>query len=147
MADIVSKETRSRMMSGIRGKNTKPELLLRKGLFSRGFRFRLHVSDLPGRPDVVLPKWQACVFVHGCFWHGHHCRYFRLPSTNSAFWETKIRGNRARDRNQRRVLAARGWRVFVVYECAFRGKNEAERDRTLDALAEKISAPSARTSA
>src|SRR5690554_2960017 len=100
--DIVDESTRSRMMSAIGGRNTKPEIIVRKFLHARGFRFRLHVKDLPGRPDIVLPKWKACVFVHGCFWHRHaNCRYATTPKTRPEFWAEKFRENVARDqRNQ-----------------------------------------------
>src|SRR3546814_5787277 len=97
MTDIVSPAKRSQMMSGIRGKDTKPELLVRRALHAKGFRFRLHVKDLPGRPDIVLRKHQAVVLVHGCFWHGHDCRYFKPPSTRPEFWLAKIGRNRAND--------------------------------------------------
>src|SRR5262245_6595907 len=97
MADVVSPEVRSRMMSGIRGKNTKPEMVLRRGLHAEGFRFRLHGPALPGRPDLVFPKWSAVIFVHGCFWHRHNCRLFKWPSTKSRFWRAKLTGNVSRD--------------------------------------------------
>ncbi|RYD67576.1 MAG: DNA mismatch endonuclease Vsr [Verrucomicrobiaceae bacterium] len=98
MPEKISPETRSRMMSGIRGKNTRPEITVRSFLHRNGFRFRLHGRDLPGKPDVVLPRWKVAVFVHGCFWHGHiGCRYFKLPKTRAEFWKTKIDGNKQRD--------------------------------------------------
>lgn len=109
------------MMAGIRGKNTKPELLLRKALHSDGFRFRLHDKSLPGRPDLVFPRYKAAVLVHGCFWHGHEgCKYFKVPSTRREFWLTKIEGNRDRDERSRAALEAAGWRTAVVWECATR---------------------------
>ncbi len=107
-------------MSGIRGKNTKPELIVRKGLHRLGFRFRLH-GALPGKPDLVLPRFGAVVFVHGCFWHGHDCRLFRLPSTRTEFWEAKIARNRANDERALAALDELGWRVLTVWECALRG--------------------------
>ena len=120
MVDVVDSSTRSRMMSGIRAKNTRPEIFLRKGLHALGFRFRLHVKDIYGKPDIVLPKYRALIMVHGCFWHGHNCRYFKLPATNTVFWRSKIEGNSQRDRhNLERQLAA-GWRCLVVWECAVR---------------------------
>ncbi|GAB1254795.1 very short patch repair endonuclease [Desulfovibrio falkowii] len=121
MADIVDSATRSRMMSGIRGKNTRPEVLVRSLLHRKGFRFRLQVSTLPGRPDIVLPRYRAVIFVNGCFWHGHDCHLFRLPATRTEFWHSKIENNRNRDRRVREELLAAGWRVGVVWECALRG--------------------------
>ncbi|XZG70281.1 very short patch repair endonuclease [Chitinibacteraceae bacterium HSL-7] len=118
MADIVDKAARSRMMSGIRSKNTKPEMLIRKALHARGFRFRLHVKDLPGKPDLVFPKYKAVIFIHGCFWHGHNCRYFQLPKTREEFWRAKINANQMRDHCQVTSLKQRGWRVLVIWECA-----------------------------
>jgi DNA mismatch endonuclease, patch repair protein len=123
MADIVDAATRSRMMSGIRGTNTRPERHIRRLLHRQGFRFRLHVRDLPGKPDVVLPRFRAVLFVHGCFWHGHSCPLFRLPSTRPEFWKSKIDGNRNNDRHRCAALAASGWRVATVWECALRGPN------------------------
>ena len=121
MADIVDSATRSRMMSGIRGRDTKPEILVRSLLHRQGFRFRLQVRTLPGRPDLVLPRYHAVICVHGCFWHGHDCHLFRLPATRTDFWRSKIEGNRSRDRRVREELLAAGWRVAVVWECALRG--------------------------
>lgn len=120
MTDVVDAATRSRMMSGIKGKNTAPEVMIRKALHARGFRFRIHVSDLPGKPDLVLPKYKAVVFVHGCFWHGHQCRYFKIPQTRPDFWLEKIGKNQLRDDVQVSALRASGWRVLVVWECAVR---------------------------
>lgn len=108
-------------MSGIRGRNTKPEILVRSLLHREGFRFRLHVRELPGKPDIVLPKYRAAIFVHGCFWHGHDCPLYRLPGTRPDFWRNKIDRNRACDRRARDALLAAGWRVAVVWECALRG--------------------------
>jgi DNA mismatch endonuclease, patch repair protein len=121
LPDIVDAATRSRMMSGIRGKNTKPELLVRKALHARGFRYRLHAADIPGKPDLLLPKWRAVIFVHGCFWHGHDCHLFRMPSTRVEFWEAKIARNRARDLEVKKALKELGWRYLVVWECALKG--------------------------
>src|SRR5687768_5572518 len=129
MADIVDPRTRSRMMSGIRGKNTKPELAVRSYLHRRGLRFRLHGRGLPGRPDLVLPRFRAVVFVHGCFWHQHEgCRFAYSPVSNRRFWEAKLRGNAERDRRHAIALAEAGWRVFVVWEC------EIGRPQALDRL-------------
>lgn len=120
MTDIVDKATRSRMMSSIRGKDTKPEILIRKALHGRGFRYRLHASDLPGKPDLVFPRYRAAVFVHGCFWHGHNCNLFKLPSTRTDFWEQKISGNRERDQRQLDELNTKGWKTLVIWECMTR---------------------------
>nr|WP_207623948.1 very short patch repair endonuclease [Rhodobacter calidifons] len=109
------------MMSGIRGKNTKPELALRRALHARGFRFRLHSGKVHGRPDLVLPKHRAVVFVHGCFWHRHKgCRYATVPATRPEFWRAKFDANVARDRTVRTTLLDGGWRVATVWECALR---------------------------
>lgn len=124
MVDVVSPETRSRMMSGIRGKDTIPELIVRKALHSMGFRYRLHAKELPGKPDIVLPKYSAVVFVHGCFWHGHSCPLFKMPSTRPEFWRDKISRNCSNDARAFAALRADGWRVAVIWECALKGKNE-----------------------
>lgn len=119
--DIVDHKTRSRMMASIRAFDTKPELFIRKHLYSLGFRYRLHRKDLPGKPDITLPKYQAVVFINGCFWHGHDCHLFRSPKTNRSFWQEKIAANRARDQKNVSTLRARGWRVVVIWECALSG--------------------------
>jgi DNA mismatch endonuclease (patch repair protein) len=121
VADLVDKQTRSRMMAGIRGKDTKPELVLRRALHARGFRFRLHVKDVPGRPDLVFSKYRAVVFVHGCFWHRHEgCRLATVPSTRPEFWQEKFESNVARDSSVVETLLNSGWRVATVWECALR---------------------------
>lgn len=123
MADVVDTETRSRMMSGIRGTDTRPEMVVRRALFSAGFRYRLHRRDLPGAPDVVLSGRRVAVFVHGCFWHRHkECRYAKLPATRPEFWKAKLEGNAERDTRAIEALQAMGWRVLVVWECAVRDK-------------------------
>lgn len=115
-------------MSGIGGKNTKPELFVRKALFAAGFRFRLHRKDLPGHPDVVLPGRRVVVFVHGCFWHAHQgCPYAKTPATRREFWEAKLSANVERDRRTREALLSAGWRVLVVWECATRSSGVRER--------------------
>ena len=121
MSDIVDQQTRSRMMSGIRGKDTKPELALRRALHARGFRFRLHSKKVHGRPDLALPMYRAVVFVHGCFWHRHEgCRYATTPATRSEFWQAKFAANVARDSVVRGALLDEGWRVATIWECALR---------------------------
>lgn len=122
MVDIVSADVRSRMMSGIQGKNTKPELIVRKALHAAGFRYRLHDRRLPGKPDLVFPKFNAALFVHGCFWHGHDCHLFRLPATRTEFWRTKIARNVERDKEACELLRAKGWRVGIIWECALKGR-------------------------
>jgi len=122
VTDVVDKATRSRMMAGIRGTNTKPEFVVRKIVHSLGYRFRLHDTRLPGKPDLVLARHAAVVFVHGCFWHGHECSLFKWPSTRQAFWQGKITGNRERDVQTLRALRKDGWRILVVWECALKGR-------------------------
>lgn len=121
MADIVNSQTRSRMMAGIRGKDTKPELALRRALHALGFRYRLHVKGVPGKPDIVMPKYNAVIFVHGCFWHRHRgCRYTTTPSSRRDFWTAKFDANVARDIVVRSALSQAGWRVATVWECTLR---------------------------
>lgn len=127
MADIVDPHKRSEMMSGIRAKNTKPEILVRQLLHRLGYRFRLHCKDLPGKPDIVLPRWKTVIFVHGCFWHGHDdCPLFRLPKSRTEFWETKIAKNKCRDAEVRMQLEASGWKTITVWECAIKGKSKLQ---------------------
>ena len=121
MTDSVDRVTRSRMMSGIRNKNTKPEIVVRKLLHAAGLRYRLHRRDLPGIPDIVLPKYHAVIFTHGCFWHMHEgCRYAKLPKSNSSFWKLKLESNRSRDERNVKLLLDAGWRVLVIWECSIR---------------------------
>ena len=120
-------------MSGIRGKNTRPELLIRKALHVRGFRYRLH-CDLPGRPDICLPKHRAVIFVHGCFWHGHDCHLFKWPKTRPEFWRGKIERNREVDQHSNAALLAAGWRVGVIWECALKGGEKLPVETILDKL-------------
>lgn len=118
MPDVVTAETRSRMMSGIRGRDTKPELAVRRYLHARGLRYRLHVRELPGRPDIVLPRHRTAVFVHGCFWHRHEgCRFAYTPKSRQEFWLPKLEGNAARDARDQQRLLDLGWHVEVVWEC------------------------------
>lgn len=122
MPDVVDKATRSRMMSGIKGADTKPELIIRSGLHKRGYRFRLHDKKLPGRPDLVFPKYGAVIFVNGCFWHKHDCHLFKWPKTRKEFWRKKIEGNASRDARNIAALREQGWRVLTIWECALKGK-------------------------
>ena len=134
MTDVVDKSTRSRMMAGIRGKDTKPELRLRSVLHAAGFRFRLHCRDLPGRPDLVLPKFRAAVFVHGCFWHQHPgCPAATMPASNAAFWQDKLGSNVARDRRTAGAVRAAGWRVATIWECAIRQLDDGQLVAAFDA--------------
>jgi DNA mismatch endonuclease (patch repair protein) len=144
MTDIVDAAKRSRMMAGIRNKNTAPEMLVRKALHARGFRFRLHLKDLPGKPDLVLPKYHAAVFIHGCFWHGHDCPLFRLPKTRPEFWAKKIDGNRVRDLRTIDALTSSGWRSFIIWECSLRGQGSASLQRTFDTVSDWIRSDSVR---
>jgi DNA mismatch endonuclease, patch repair protein len=121
MTDIVNTKTRSRMMSGIRGRNTRPEMLISRLLREQGFQFHLHAAGLRGKPDIVLPHYQAVIFVHGCFWHGHDCSLFRLPGTRPEFWRKKISSNRSNDAKVMKILQREGWRICIVWECAIRG--------------------------
>ena len=133
MVDVVTSAKRSQMMAGIRGKNTQPELIVRRMLFASGYRFRLHRRDLPGAPDVVMPGRNVAIFVHGCFWHMHQgCRYAKLPATRKDFWEAKLLANVTRDRHAVDELRALGWRVLCVWECATRDAATAtELQRTM----------------
>jgi DNA mismatch endonuclease (patch repair protein) len=135
MTDVLTSEQRRLNMSRIHGKDTKPEMLLRRGLHARGFRFRLHRRDLPGCSDLVFPCFRAVIFVNGCFWHGHDCSMFKLPSTRTEFWSAKIAGNRARDARVLESLAAAGWRALVVWECVFRGPARRPADEIFDQIA------------
>ncbi len=134
--DPLTKEQRHRCMAAIRSKDTKPELLVRKFLFGRGFRYRLNHSRLPGHPDLVLRKYRTVIFVNGCFWHGHEgCRNFRMPKTNVDFWSAKIVRNRERDREEQQTLAKMGWHCITVWECQLK---PAVRKQTLESLAHTL---------
>lgn len=126
---------RSRIMRAVRSKNTKPEIAVRRTLHALGFRFRLHRKDLPGSPDIVLPRWRAVVFVHGCFWHGHDCPKSTIPATRPEFWEAKFRRNIERDKQAKECLKAQGWRVVVLWECALVGRGRLPPDRVAEKLA------------
>lgn len=133
--DIVDPATRSRMMSGIRGKDTKPEILVRRGLHALGFRFRLHDRKLPGKPDLVLPRWRAVILVHGCFWHGHDCQLFKWPGTRRDFWREKIGRNKERDAEVEVLLDRAGWRVLNIWECALKGTGRIGEGAVMDRAA------------
>jgi DNA mismatch endonuclease (patch repair protein) len=132
MTDTLDRKARSELMSRVRQKHTAPEMAVRRLLHAEGLRYVLHPDDLPGRPDLLFPKYRAAVFVHGCFWHGHDCRAGRIPSTNTAFWQSKIGRNRERDSRKTMELETRGWRVFCVWECETK---RADVDRRISALA------------
>lgn len=139
MADIFSKDKRSQIMSKISGKETKPEILVRKFLFAHGFRYRKNDKRLPGKPDIVLPKYKTVVFVHGCFWHSHQgCKKSALPQTNYEFWKNKIQGNFDRDKLNRRELKKLGWKIIVIWQCQI--KNRELFGRTMKRFVQKITA-------
>ena len=132
MADVHEPETRSYNMSQVKSKDTKPEMIVRKFLHSNGFRYRLHVKDLPGKPDLVLPKYNSVIFVHGCFWHAHKgCNYFKLPKTNIDFWKEKLFGNKERDEKHTKELTISGWNVIVVWGCDLASKKRKSRLKNL----------------
>lgn len=118
MADTVNPTVRSRMMATVRGRDTRPEMFVRRALHAAGFRYRLHRKDLPGRPDVVLPRHRLAIFVHGCFWHGHDCRRGRRPTSNTGFWDAKLARNVERDGEAQEALKAAGWTVEIIWECS-----------------------------
>ena len=137
MADVKTPEQRSHNMAAIKGKDTKPEMIVRKYLFSRGLRFRVQVRKLPGTPDIVLPKYKTVIFVNGCFWHGHEgCKYFRLPKSNVEFWKEKIERNIERDKESMQALFDLGWKVVRVWECELR--NKTNREDTLNKIYNSI---------
>ena len=136
MADVHSKEVRSFNMSRIKGKNTKPEMLVRKFLHAQGFRYRLHVKDLPGKPDIVLPKYKTVIFVHGCFWHGHEgCKYYIVPKTKTEWWLNKIGGNIANDEKAAKALQDLEWNIITLWECELKPKTY---EHTLFGLLSKL---------
>ena len=121
------------MMSGIKGKDTRPEMLIRRALHAHGYRYRLHDKKLPGKPDLVFRHYHAVIFIHGCFWHGHDCHLFKWPSTRAEFWRQKIQRNQEKDADNQHALKARGWRVLVVWECTLKGR---EKRRITETVAE-----------
>jgi DNA mismatch endonuclease (patch repair protein) len=137
MTDIHTPKIRSYNMSRIHGKDTKPELLVRKFLFAHGFRYRLNVKALPGKPDIVMPKLKTVIFVNGCFWHGHKgCKYFALPKTRTEWWLQKIKETQHRDREAEIALTVAGWHVIIIWTCMLRAEN---KDKTLNYLIDEIS--------
>ncbi len=133
--DKVDKETRSKMMSGIRGKNTRPEIIIRKKLHAKGFRYRICDKSVFGKPDLVLRKYNAVIFIHGCFWHGHDCHLFKVPSTNTDFWVDKINTNKERDKKVIDQLKKKNWRICIIWECAIKGKKQLEQiDSKIDQI-------------
>jgi DNA mismatch endonuclease, patch repair protein len=137
MVDIVDSATRSRIMSKIRSKNTKPEVKLRKALFALGLRYRLHVKNLPGKPDIILPKYNAVIFLNGCFWHGHDCHLFKTPETRIEFWKNKLQRNREKDSENNESLRKIGWRIMTIWECSFRGKGK-KKDTEISRISDRI---------
>ena len=132
MSDHLTIEQWHKNMAAVRSKDTKPEMVVRKYLWSRGFRYRVNNPRLPGHPDIVLRKYHTCIFVNGCFWHGHEgCKYYRVPKTNTEFWERKISRNRERDREEQKQLARMGWHCITVWECELKGER---REKTLESL-------------
>lgn len=130
--DVLTPDQRQKNMKAIRARGTKPERILGRGLHARGFRYRLNVPRLPGTPDLVFPKYHAVIFAHGCFWHGHDCDQFKIPTTRRDFWLNKLEANRARDKRHISTLLGEGWRVMVVWECALRGRCKHPADGVLD---------------
>jgi DNA mismatch endonuclease (patch repair protein) len=136
MTDVHDPATRSFNMSRIGGKNTKPEMLIRRFLYSKGFRYRLHDKSLPGKPDIVLRKLRTLIFVHGCFWHGHeNCKYFVVPKTQTGFWLDKIHRNKERDKEAILCLDKEGWKIIIIFECELKGSNQ---ERTLSRIMENL---------
>lgn len=131
MVDVLTPEQRRLNMSRIRGRDTRPEMLIRRGLHACGFRYRLQDRKLPGRPDLIFPRYRAVIFVHGCFWHGHDCPLFRLPETRRDFWDAKITSNRNRDSRVEEALLEQGWRVATIWECSLKGINKLGGDEVI----------------
>lgn len=139
MADVHDKQTRSYNMSQIKGKNTKPEILVRKFLFAQGFRYRLHDKNLPGKPDIILPKYKTVIFVHGCFWHGHkECKYYVVPKTKTEWWLNKISNNIVNDCKAISNLKDSGWNVIVIWECELKPKTIQQTLNLLPDLIKKV---------
>lgn len=133
--DVVDKQKRSSMMAGIKGKDTKAEISVRKGLHKIGFRYQLHRKDLPGKPDLVFPKFQAVILINGCFWHAHNCHLFKWPSSRPEFWQEKISSNKVRDKINIEKLTSLGWKVLVIWECSLKGKTRRDLNEVIHTAA------------
>lgn len=138
MVDHLTPAERSRNMARIRSKNTEPEMCIRKGLHALGYRYILHSAKIPGKPDIVLPKYRAVIFIHGCYWHGHDCGQAKLPKSNGSYWLPKIARNQERDARNLAAVEAAGWRHLVIWECAFRRKGEIGLEETVREAAEWV---------
>lgn len=138
MVDVLTSKQRQLNMSRIRGRDTKPEMLIRRGLHARGLRYRLQDRKLPGRPDLVFPRYRVVILVHGCFWHGHDCPMFHMPATRQEFWSAKIAANQVRDAKAHEALLALGWRVLTVWECSLRGPGSWPLESVLDACVDFV---------
>lgn len=132
MTDVHNTATRSRNMAAIKGKNSKPEMIVRRGLHKAGFRYRLHAAELPGKPDLVFPKYKAVIFIQGCFWHQHQCSMFHWPKSRTQWWVKKISANRSHDEAVQDKLRELGWRVLLVWECALKGKAKYSSEQWLE---------------
>lgn len=135
MVDVVDRSKRAKMMAGIKGKDTKAELLVRKGLYQLGFRYRLHRKDLPGKPDLVFSKHKAVIYVNGCFWHGHDCHLFKWPSSRPEFWKEKITSNVERDKRNLAACTNSGWKALVIWECSLKGKTRRNLNEVIHTTA------------
>ncbi|MDE2856941.1 MAG: DNA mismatch endonuclease Vsr [Chloroflexota bacterium] len=136
MTDTVSAKKRSEVMSRVGSKDTKPELLIRKGLHARGFRYRLHVKELPGKPDLVFPRYKSIIQINGCFWHGHSCDLYRFPKSNTEYWKEKIKRNVERDISNIKFLTDAGWRILIIWECAIKRKARLPMEKVLNIASE-----------
>ncbi len=141
--DIFSQEKRSKLMSSVKGKDTKPEIMLRKALFNKGFRYSLHNKEIEGKPDIYLKKHNVIIFFHGCFWHGHDCKAAKLPKTRIEFWNNKITSNKERDSKVFTILLNKGFRVLIVWGCSFKGMGKDRFNEVVDKTIEWISSDSA----
>jgi len=136
LTDTVSAKKRSEVMSRVGSKDTKPELLIRKGLHARGFRYRLHVKELPGKPDLVFPRYKSIIQINGCFWHGHSCDLYRFPKSNTEYWKEKIKRNVERDISNIKCLTDAGWRILIIWECAIKRKARLPMEKVLNIASE-----------